>query len=234
MHREAPLKSASLPPRDSLLIDPRTEKLLTPVDDRGLVIIPQLITDVKSVVDPDYQWPEELSVHHFYWHEAWYPYTKESPTAENPAIFRNLPIHKGLVIRAFENLLHIATIPPKPPEPEVQKYRVEAYLVVRDLFKMARRTIQWEKRARRRRELVAANPDIIPAGFNGEDIIGEEIMHEVLEKNFRGFERQLIRQEAIPEKHRIIQLDGTPHKMARDLGKLVARPSLHLVRSISA
>lgn len=227
----------SLPPPDARLINPDRfpdRRIPTPTDERGLVDIPQLITDVKETVDPNYVWPNGLSVHHFYWPAAWYPYDRVITSTENPALFRNLPIHKGLVLRTFENWLHKITLPPEMPEKEIMVYRVDAWLVARDLFRMARTTVQWEKRARRRRELIIANPAIIKEGFNGIDVIGEEIMHEVLEKNFRGFEHQLQKQEKIPEEFRLLDITGTPRQVATDLGKIMTRSSLQLVQSIAA
>jgi hypothetical protein len=113
-------------------------------------------------------------------------------------------------------------------------YRVDAWRVARDLFKTARKTVQWERMVQRRRKLIAENPTIVPEGFNGVDIIGEEIMQEVLERHFRVFELQLTRQDKIPEELRIVDLSGSPSEVAASLGKLVAKPSLRLVRSIAA
>lgn len=227
----------TLPPFDARLLNPDKfpdDRIPTPVDHRGLIQIDRLIQDVKNTIDPNYRWPIGLSVHHFYWPAAWYPYDKNVPGSDNPATFRNLPMHKGLVIRTFENWLHKVTLPPPIPEPEVMEYQVEAWMVARDLFRMARKTVIWEKRAERRRKLIARNPGIIREGFNGVDIIGEEIMHEVLDKNFRGFEKQLLKQEQIPEEFRIIDIGGTPRAVATDLGKLMTKTSLHLVQSIAS
>lgn len=227
----------SLPPPDARLINPDRfpdHRIPTPVDDRGLIIVDQLITDVKETIDSLYEWPEGVSVHHFYWPAAWYSYDRSLSSNQNPATFRNLPVHKGLVLRTFENWLHKVTIPPEIPEPEIMAYRVDAWLVARDLFKMARKTVQWEKRARRRRMLIAKNPNIINEGFNGIDVIGEEIMAEVLDKNFRGFEHQLQKQERIPEEFRLFDITGSPQQIATNLGKVMTRTSLHLVQTIGA
>jgi hypothetical protein len=62
--------SESLPPPDAWLIDPRQEKIETPLDERNLIDIPKLIGAIKLTVDPSYQWGGELDVHHFYWPEA--------------------------------------------------------------------------------------------------------------------------------------------------------------------
>lgn len=228
--------TGTLPPPEVRLIDPSNDqslRIVTPLDSRDLIDISQLITDVKATIDPDYQWPSEASVHHFYWPDSLYP-SKPGRAGNNPALFKNLPIHKGLVPRVFENWLHKVTLPPPIPEPEVRQYRVEAWTVAKDLFKMARKTVQWEKMARRRRELIARNPHIIKDGFDGSDLIGEEVMHEIMERNFRGFERQLNRQDRIPVEHRLIELGNTPARVATDLGKLVNRSSLRLVHEIAS
>lgn len=223
----------TLPPPDARLINPHTDKLDTPLDDRGLVDITQLITDVKATVDPDYEWSPSVSVHHFYWPGSRYPYNSAPSAAHNKSTFRNLPIHKGLVLREFENWLHVTTLPPPVPEQDVRQYCVEAWIVARDLFKMARKTIQWERQSRRRRELIRNNPHIIAEGFNGEDIIGEEIMQEILEKNFRGFEHQLNRNARIPEEFRLVQLDKSPDKIAQQLGQVIVPRTLLLAKMIS-
>jgi len=222
-----------LPPPEVRLLDPfKDGKIPTHTDDRGLVDVARVIEDVRATIDPSYEWPPGLSVHHFYWPESVYP-ARPVGTTYNLSTFRNLPIHKGLVLRSFENWLHLVTEPPPLPEPEVIDYRVEAWSVARDLFRTARTTVQWERRARRRRELIAANPGVVPADFDGADIIGEEIMHEVLEKYFRGFQRHAERHQAIPQEHQIVDLSKSPREVAAALGKLVGPPSLRLVRAIT-
>lgn len=221
----------TLPPREARLIDPKQEKIPTPLDERGLIDVSHLIVDVKATVNQSYEWPPGLSVHHIYWPGFWYPYEKGD--TRSPGTFRNLPIHKALVLRTFENWLHLVTLPPKIPEVEVMENQIEAWTVAKELFKAARKTVQWQRLARRRRELIAANPNIVDEGFNGEDIIGEEVMHEIFEKNFRGLETQLARQERIPAEFRLIDLETSPQRIARDLGKLVIPRSLQLVRAIT-
>lgn len=222
----------SLPPPDARLINPYTDKFDTPLDERGLVDIATLISAVKATVDSDYEWSSGVSVHHFYWPGSNYPYDSSSATY-NKSTFRNLPIHKGLVLREFENWLHLTTLPPPMPDEEIRRHRVESWIVARDLFKMARKTVRWERQTRRRRELIAKNPHIVAEGFNGEDVIGEEIMQEILDKNFRGFERQLHRNERIPAEFRLVRLDTTPDKIARRLGQVVMPRTLLLAKMIA-
>jgi hypothetical protein len=124
-------------------------------------------------------------------------------------------------------------LPSPIPSLEVRSYRVDAWLVARDLFKMARKTVQWEKKMRRRRELIHDNPAIVDEGFDGVDIIGEECMQEVLERNFRGFLYQLERQKHIPEEFRIIDLDDSPQRIATQLGSIATKKSLQLSHTIN-
>lgn len=225
-------ESLWLPPLESQLINPATEKIDTPVDERGLIDIPQLITDVKATVDPDFEWPSALSIHHFYWPSAAYPYETGHHNSTSAGTFRNLPLHKGLLPRVFENWLHKVTLPPEVPEAEVMQYRIEAWSIVKDLFKTARETVVHEKLARRRREYIAANPEVLKVEFNGEDHIGEEYIQLAYEKNFRGWEQIRERHERIPQEFRLIQLDRPPTEIASSLGKLAVPKSMKLVRSV--
>lgn len=226
----------TLPPPDARLINPHAtdfSPLATPVDERGLVDIHTLIDQVKATVDPNYIWPKHASIHHFYWPETWYKMPYHEPY-ENPAAFRNLPINKGLVPRVFENWLHQITIPPVLPEREVRAYTVEAWFVARDLFRMARKTVQWQRIAERRRQLIADNPTIVTEGFNGTDIIGEEIMHEIFEKNFRGVTRHIERNAQLPEAFRLLPITEEPATIAQALGKIIVPRSLKLVNRVAA
>lgn len=223
--REA-LDLETLPPPDARLCEV-DEKIPIPYDDRGLIKIDDLVRNVKATIDQNYEWPTGLNVHHFYWPEEAYPSNLSPGAGVNPAQFRALSIHRGLLPKVFHSWLHIITDPPAMPEPDVMQYRNEAWVVARDLFLMARKTIVTEKQTRRRRLYVAQNPDTLKVEFNGVDVIGEAVMQDMLEQNFRGFEMQLQRQERIPEEHRIIDLEGTPNKIAAELGRLIVPKSLY-------
>lgn len=136
------------PPRDAWLIAPcnRLEKLPTPIDERGLVLIPDLIAAVDELVDPSFTWPltnPPPDIHHAYWEAAWYPKVSRASII-NPRYFRELPVHKVRVPRMFHNWLHLVTIPPKRPSIEVMAYRVEAFRVARQLFELASNALALE------------------------------------------------------------------------------------------
>jgi hypothetical protein len=222
----------ALPPLQYRLIN-YGEKFPTPTDDRGVVDIPKTIKLVKSTVDPSYRWHGEPSVHHFLHPESSYPYIDE-PDQANPAHYRNLPIFKGLVPRDFENWLHRITLPPPLPEEEVMIYMTEAWDVARDLFKMARKTVQWERHARGRRANVIAKPQILKEKFDGIDVIGEEIIKEVFLKNFRGLEYQFRRLETIPPEFRLVEKEESPKRLATSLGRFAIHGSYNLVNAVVA
>jgi hypothetical protein len=215
------LGAETLPPFDARLIDPSKERIDTPVDDRGLIDVDQLIQAVQETVDPEYLWPHSLSIHHFYWPEASYPYDKSVDAVSNPAIFRDLPRNKGLVPRVFENWLHQVTLPPPTPNPEVMSYRVEAWRVAKSLYLNARDTVRWEKRARRRAEYVQQNPGVLKEEFDGEDIIGEEAIQDILDHYFRGAEHNVARLERIPPEFRLFDPSKPIQALATELGQLV-------------
>lgn len=205
------------------------ERLPTPIDSRGLVDIPATVSLVKSIVPRDYGWAPNLSVHHFYWPYA--GYEEAGPTAR---AFRELPIHKGLTLREFENLLHAILAPSPIPDREVMAYRVEAWQVAHDLFTSARQAIAWERRMRRREALIRSKPDILPAEFNGEDRIGREVLSEILDKNFTGMEQHLERATSIPPEYWLFNPESATEALATQLGQLVVPNAVLLVNAVAA
>jgi hypothetical protein len=197
-------------------------------DERGLIDHSRLIELVKSSVDPEYEWPKKLSVHHLYWPAAWYPHLQDAEEPVNPAAFRQLPIHKALLPRVFENWLHQITIPADMPDSEVMQYRIEAWRVAEDLFKMASGVILNEKRSRRRRASVEAG---LVTPKTEDDRIGEDYIVGEFIKDFRGFGYLLERHENLPPEFRLIELDGTVSSVAKRLGKIVMPRSLILKRA---
>lgn len=226
-----------LPPRQFQLRDPaKWEDMILPdeyTDDRGLIVPSQLIEAVKNSIDPSYVWPESLSIHHLYWPASWYPYDDNPDSRRSAGTFRQLPLHKALLPRVFENWLHVITVPPDVPDSETIQFRIDAWNVAQDLFQTARETIAHEKLARRRRAYVAANPHVLRADFNGIDKIGEEYIQEEYERNFRGWDQILERYAEIPEEFRLVQIDQPVEFIAKSLGKLVAPKSLILTRAAS-
>lgn len=222
---------SGLPPEEVWLINPARDKLLTPVDERGLIIIPELIQAVKGTVDPSYKWPPHLSVHHLYWEGWWYESRFAGDSARK---FRELSIHKALLPRIFENWLHKVTEPPDVPDPEVMEYRVKAWNVAESLFRSVRQAVRWERMARRRAALLERKHDVLPDEFNGEDMIGREVIGAILDKHFKGMDREIARLEQIPREFRLVEPDGSHHNLAAQLGTIVMPRAMQLVRAVAA
>ncbi len=124
------MPSPHLPPPDLWLYNPYAEgRIPTPVDDRGLVDMTELIKQTKKTVDPSYSWESGYTdIHHLQWPNAEYAYEPYSPA--NPHTFRNLAISKLRTPRIFHNWIHTITLPPPMPTAEVMRYRIEAQRVV--------------------------------------------------------------------------------------------------------
>ncbi|MEO6761072.1 MAG: hypothetical protein ABI220_01685 [Candidatus Saccharimonadales bacterium] len=222
---------SGLPPKDYWLIDPDKEKLETPVDDRGLIDVSGLIRVVKDSIDPAYKWPTHLSVHHLYWEDEWY---SSAFIGDHGQKFRELPIHKALLPRVFENWLHRVTSAPDIPDPDVMHMRIESWQAAKLLFESVRKVVVWERRARRRESLIYRHPEILPYEFHGEDMIGKEILGGILTKNFGSLEPAIERHRRIPKEFQLLDTSGPPIQLAAALGKLVAPKALDLARAVAA
>ncbi|MGH7240959.1 MAG: hypothetical protein ACREGB_01540 [Candidatus Saccharimonadales bacterium] len=224
-------EEALLPPPDVWLVDPRKDKFETPVDDRGFVDVPNLIQAVKDTIDSGYEWPSDANIHHFYWKEEWY---HSRLIGANALRFRELPIHKALLPVEFHNWLHQITIPPDIPDPELIRRRNESWTVAEDLFRSSRNVVRWERRARRRAELVREQPGILPPTFAGEDLIGQEVLGKIIGKHFVGLELGLERLHRIPEDDRFVEADAGLHAFASALGKIIVPGALKLTSAVAA
>jgi hypothetical protein len=217
-----------LPPREWWLVD-AGEKLPTPTDARGFVDIPATIRTVKQALRPGYKWAKPLSVHHFQHPDE--AYKQASPTANT---FHELPVNKGLVPREFENFLHTITLEPPMPDKDAMHHYNEAWNVAHDLFASMSQAISWERKRRRREELLERRPDILPADFNGEDVIGQEVLAGILDHHFVGIEQHLERAHNIPLEFRLFDPEQSPEALAPHLGSLVVPPAMCWVKIAAA
>jgi hypothetical protein len=229
------LDSLWLPSREVWLKDPRTQKIDTPTDDRGLIKIPQLIQDVKDTIDPSYTWSGPTSDHHLYWPSAAYPRWESPLYIGDPAAFCNLPINIARVPRIFENWLHKITRPSEVPPVEIMAIQVEAWRVATGLFIAARRASIHERRAQRRRTNIANGAIQLREEFDGVDILGEEYIQEEFEKNFGSWQHLQERNSRLPEEFRIHGIEHSrPEELATALGRIVRPKALYLVPNIAA
>ncbi|MBX4190684.1 hypothetical protein KW794_01210 [Candidatus Saccharibacteria bacterium] len=222
----------SLPPHDVWLIE-SGEKLETPLNKLGIVDPQATIALVRGSIDPEYIWDPALSLHHFQWDKNLYPDVKQH-NRPNPHFFRELPPHKGLMLREFENFLHTITLRPPVPEEEVMYYRIEAWKVASSLFKKAREVVQWERRQRRRRQrYIADNPHLVDEGFEGRDPIGEEIMQEILEKDLRGVDIHREQNAKLPPEFRFFDSEAPLTEIAGNIGRIAVPRSQKLYKALA-
>lgn len=193
---------SALPPRDVWEHDLDNTRLEMPVDERGLVDTQRLVEAVSSLIDPDYEWPNRLSVHHLYWHKRWYGFPSAGPYAES---FRDLSINKILVPRMFENVLHRVMEPPAVPHTDVMEHRLQSWLVARHLFKSVRSVVRWEKSEEQYLKMV--NDGTFPKGYETEDEIGREMLRSALQRQFKGVALHMHRLSEIPPEFRLIEPD---------------------------
>lgn len=227
-----------LPPQPFVSIDygnPRDywQAIPTPVDDRGLILVDQLMETVKELVDPGYPWHPYTSKHHIYNEAAWYDNLPELGIY-NPYRFRNLAINKVKVPRQFENLLHWTTRPAEIPDADVRAYRVEAWEVALRLWRKAEQTIEDEALWTGRMADIASRPDTINPEWQGEDRISDEHFATTLEKHFYIIEQQWELNEKIPPDLRVLEFDPSPEVVAQRLGSIVRGKAVNFVPLIAA
>jgi hypothetical protein len=219
------------PDPDAWQINPFLDKLETPIDDRGLVRYDALIQDIKDTISPDYEWPDEVSLDHMYYEEEWY----HSAWAPQCAIrFRELPVHKAIVPRVFENWKHLIVIPPAVPAEEVMQLRIESWDVATKLFLSICSTEVWKRRAEGRVRLLEQKPGILPPSRDGVDSVGKDIIREMLRKHFDGVERNLARLERLPPEFQMADPNKEPLQIANQLHPFVSANALYLVDQVAA
>jgi len=228
VHRGDIAGESGLPPEEYWLVDPAAGRIDTPVDERGLIRVDQLISDVKATIDPAYQWPSHVSVHHIYWWNGLY----EGREAQQ---FREIAPHKVLVPRVFENWLHRITAPCAVPDADVMRERRQAYAVAKSLFSHAREIVVWEKRGRRREDQIIRRPETLPIEFAGEDRIGKAYIQSRWQRHFDSFQEKREAYSEVPEEVRLVrELAYDPPTVAQQLGIFTTRRAMPLVNAVRA
>lgn len=125
-----------MPPEEFRLYDPAKSGMLkTPLDERGLVDLDELVRTVKATVSPEFTWVSEFNdVHHLQWYANLY---KTRNGDLDLTDFRELVNRKAYVPRAFHNWTHAVTSPPPVPEMEVMRYSINAQRVAMSLARTA-------------------------------------------------------------------------------------------------
>lgn len=212
-------------------INPFTDKIDTPTDDRGLVRYDALIQDLKDTLYPGYEWPNEVSLDHMYYEEEWYHSVWAPKCAPR---FRELSVHKAIVPRPFENWKHLVAIPPAVPSEEVMQLRIESWDIATKLFTSICNTEVWKQRAEGRLQLLEEKPQILKPKFRGVDEIGQAVIREMLGRHFKGVEHNLTRLEQLPPEFRMADPNCEPLEIASQLHPFVSANALYLVDQVAA
>lgn len=188
----------------------------TPLDERGLVDIGQLMEGVRSYIVPTFLWPDCPSEHHLYWLASWYTQTEKETNGEIPAgRFRELPINKIDMPRMFHTVLHHVTLPPKMPDPEIMRFQIEAWNVVSNLF------VAVSKRARLMR---AVGRHLTQQQLTVErEIVARKFMEERSARLFGGIAMHLEALEKIPEEHRPVDINASDDEILQSVGRVITK-----------
>ncbi len=221
-------QSAYLPPKHVRLIDPKKERLETPVDDRGIVDVNELISLVKATVDSNYEWPINSNEHHFYWPKSNYKHRRARITSKMKK-FRELTVSKGYLPIEFHNWMHEVVEPPPVPEVEVMEQRIEAWEIASSLFKKARRAAEEDLHVPYKRLIIARGKG------NTLEIINNEYMSEVLFNILADQENEMEKIDSyMPEINFIESVEAAPHQVGKIMGEFVLRKNLWLIPDVIA
>ena len=233
------VESDWLPPAECRLPEFREvikEKIPTPVDGRGLVVIPDLISAINSTITQGYRWPRgrrNESTHHLYYDDVDYPHRRDGGV--NPALFRELTINKIELPKLMHNWLHLVMEKPPQPKEEVMQYCIEGVRAAQSLFASAREVIQWERRGSRRAEYVSNNPEVIGRRKPDEpdgDYIFIDFLAEIIDKQFNGVESHVSKLAKVPAEFRIVEPKDTPLELAAEIGRYVVPRSMKVGRLV--
>lgn len=234
--------SSLFPPAEYWLINPyeRRHTIKTPTDNRGLVIVDELIETVNATVAPDYQWatePENIDMHHLMGDPTRYPWVK---APHNPARFRQLPINMLYLPRDFHNLLTMLTVDPPRPPFEIMAQQNEAWAIASALFKKAEDTEEAVRQQIGRRRDITLGLVEVRNDANGEDKYATEWLRERYEKHLKGFWQNLYRYQGLSPELRLVELEEEATDMelvgnvVDGLKKIVKRRALPVPELLAA
>lgn len=214
-----------LPPQEFWVL-PMNQTIETPVDDRGLILVDDLIAEVKRYIAPEYEWPTQTDVHHLYFYAETYSAVDAWSEGRIPARrFRELAVNKILAPRYFHNVLHRVTRPAPMPSPEVMRHRIDAWTAASNLFESVRNVTRAERLARRREMRI----DQLTVE---ETQVGREIMEETLARHFHGISLHLGALSLVPREFWPFDPELRAQVAAGQIGDIVLRGRQRHIRSV--
>lgn len=194
-------RSNGLPPAQYWIIDP-SQKHKTPVDNRGLIVVDELIETTKQYICPEYQDWGIPDKHHLYYTSTVYELIEALSRGDIPAHqFRELPVNKILIPRRFHNVIHRVMLPADVPRPKVMRNYIDAWTTARNLFAGVRSAVDSEC-AKYRRGRKGQH------GLSEQEIVDEEISEEVLRRHFTTISGHVGALALISDTFRPLKLDG--------------------------
>lgn len=206
---------SKLPPKEHWLIEPG-RKIQTPQDGRGLVVVDELVEQVKACIANDYEWRFPPDVHHLYWPREEYESVEELTDGVYPArTFREVGANKILVPRDFHELIHAITVPPDMPAADVMRPYIAGWAAARKLFETVQGVTRSERQHRRR----LLRDDLTEE----ERLNGQMTMERKIARQSRGIEQHLGELVLVPEEFRPVDPTIPLQHAAGQIGEMVLR-----------
>lgn len=194
-----------LTPQALTYVEQRRRFIETPLDDNGLIKMPELLQAVQETTVLGYAWKcmvngrkIKSNVHHaYYTDETSKDYPKLADATVNPHEFREAGTNKVRLPIQFHNHLHDIVIPAPPPPLEIMREYIEAQRNANRLFCVSRES----KRLLLQREV-------------GLD---DQMVRQALIENFEGFLSELEQTKSIPKEFRIVDLGDFQPRCITDI-----------------
>jgi hypothetical protein len=221
-----------LPPPDFWLEDPYKIWCPTIVDDRGIPQPDETLSQILSLLAPEYRGIKDINKNHFAYPGSLYPNTPYE--AVNPHEYRNQTPLTRLMPIDIHNFLHLVLEPSTPPPKEVMSESIEAWQKAKRLFNQARAIKRADELYATRIRNLRNNPGIKEKIGESDDTDLEYLLSNI-DNRLRGFEDRIEAYESVPEEFRPVNIDSDlePVMLAEQivsvLGKVVlpqvVRPS---------
>jgi len=200
----------------------------TPTDSRGLIVVDELVEQVKEYISPEYRWPSGNNEHHLYYDEDVYRWLQEWSEGHVPSRrFRELPVNKIYTPVVFHNLLHEVTIPAPMPSPEVMRYYIGAWTAARNLFLSVQNAAHTERLSRHRQ--IAAEDQQLSAR---QEEVGREYMEGQFRRHFKGISRHLVELSLVPQEFWPFSPDVSALLAAGEIGDVILHHHQRQTRAV--
>lgn len=224
-----------LPPPDYFDGDWRTDRLETPVDDRGIVDGQKLLHLLLATFPENTAFQsDKLNAHHLYFYKRWYSHS-DNPEDFSESRFRNLPINLWLMPLPLHQQLHHRFTPPPKPKADTMLYTMESFEIAKSLFGKTRGKFKYPRM--KRRHLIEKGLGPNASEIKDLDKIEFELMSESLQNLFPDWEEYARRAEKVPRQFRLIEIND-PSEPLRNLttrlGKLVVPQAVKIVPELAA